>query len=47
MSRAEADEEILTFDVPDDKLERVANTEQTALTLVYCTNGWYYCEWPQ
>ena len=35
-SQAEADEKILTFDIPDAVLERVA--EQTAFTLFYCTN---------
>jgi hypothetical protein len=46
-SQAEADEEILTFDVPDDALERAGSTEQKAATWVYCTHPWYYCEWPQ
>jgi hypothetical protein len=50
ISQAEADEEILSFDVPDDVpdevLERVA-AEQKALTVVYCTNPWYDCGLPQ
>jgi hypothetical protein len=46
-SQAEADEEILTFDVPDDALERAGGAEQNALTWAYCTHPWYYCPWPQ
>jgi hypothetical protein len=47
-SQAEADEDVLTFDVPDAALERAAIAEQ-ASTWVYCTNGyyWYDCNWPQ
>jgi len=47
--RAETDETILTFDVPDEALERAASAEQMAVTWVYCTNGWYWydCSWPQ
>jgi hypothetical protein len=47
ISQAEGDEEILTFDIPDDALERAASTEPTAFTWVHCTNAWYYCGWPQ
>jgi len=48
-SQAEADEEILTFDIPDAALERAASPEQQAVTWAYCTNGyyWYDCNWPQ
>jgi hypothetical protein len=46
-SQAESDEEILTFDVSDDALERAASAEQNAFTLVYCTNPWYNCGPPQ
>jgi hypothetical protein len=42
-SQAEADEQILTSDVPDDVLERAASTEQNALTMLYCTADWYSC----
>ena len=35
------DEEILTLDVPDEALERAANAERQAFTLVYCPNGYY------
>jgi hypothetical protein len=46
-SQAEADEEILTFDIPDAVLERAARTEQNALTMLYCTTDWYSCGLPQ
>jgi hypothetical protein len=45
-SQAEADDEILSFDVADDALERVGSTEQTAFTMFYCTNPWYSCSAP-
>jgi hypothetical protein len=32
-SQAESDEEILTFDIPDEALERAASAEQQATTL--------------
>jgi hypothetical protein len=45
MSQAESDEEGLTFDIPDDALERAASAEQKAVTAVYCTYDW--CNsWP-
>jgi hypothetical protein len=47
ISRAESDENILTFDVPDEALERAASAEQNALTMLYCTNDWYSCGLPQ
>ncbi len=37
-SRAQADEEIPSFEVPDDVLERVGSAERTAFTLFYCTD---------
>jgi hypothetical protein len=43
---AETDADILTFDIPDDAIERAANAEQ-AYTLAYCTHPWYQCPWPQ
>jgi hypothetical protein len=46
-SQAETDEGVLTFDVPDDALERAAGVEQQASTWLYCTHLWHYCEWPQ
>jgi hypothetical protein len=33
----ELDEQVLTFDIPDEALERVANAEQ-AYTWAYCTH---------
>jgi hypothetical protein len=47
--RAETDEDVLTFDISDEALERAASAGQTAFTWVYCTNGyyWYDCNWPQ
>jgi siroheme synthase len=47
VSKVEADEQILTSDVPDDVLERAASTEQNALTMLYCTSDWYSCGLPQ
>jgi hypothetical protein len=47
VSQVEADEQILTSDVPDDVLERAASTEQKAFTLFYCTNPWYECAMPK
>jgi hypothetical protein len=43
------DEDALTFDVPDEALERAASVEQPVSTWAYCTNGyyWYDCNWPQ
>ena len=38
IGQAEADEQVLTFDIPDDVLEQTASAEHTAFTLVYCTN---------
>ena len=46
-SQAEGDEEILTFDIPDEALERAASAEQQASTLIHRTHPWYYCQWPQ
>jgi hypothetical protein len=47
ITQAETDEEILTFDIPDEALERTASAEQNAFTLVYCTSPWYNCGLPQ
>jgi hypothetical protein len=46
--KSQADEDVLSFDVPDEALERAASAER-AFTWVYCTNGfyWYECNWPQ
>jgi hypothetical protein len=40
ISQAEADGRILTFDVPDEALERAVSAEQKAFTVVYCTYDW-------
>jgi len=43
---AELDEDFLTFDAPDDALERAAAvSEGQAVTIGYCTH-WYHCNWP-
>lgn len=45
---AGTDEDVLTFDVADDALERAAGVSPGgAMTWVYCTQGWYNCGWPQ
>jgi len=45
---AESDEDILTFDVTDDALERAAGVSPGgAMTWVYCTQAWYNCGLPQ
>jgi hypothetical protein len=41
-SQANIDEDVLTFDLPDDALERAASAERQAFTWAYCTNGWYW-----
>ena len=41
-SQAEGDEEMLTFDIPEEALERAAGAEQQATTWVHCTHPWYY-----
>ena len=46
MGLAELDEDIFTFDVQDDALERAAAaSEGQAVTIGHCTH-WYYCGWP-
>jgi len=45
-SLAEFDADILTFDVPDDALERAAVvTNGQAITVGHCTH-WWHCSWP-
>ena len=42
----ETGEDILTFDVPDEAVERAAAvTDGRAMTIAYCTH-WYECGWP-
>jgi hypothetical protein len=43
----ELEKQVLTFDIPDEALERAATTEQQAITWAHCTHAWQYCEWPQ
>jgi hypothetical protein len=44
--RDETGEDILTFDVADEALERAAAvTDRRAMTIAYCTH-WYECGWP-
>ena len=44
--RNETGEDILTFDVPDEAVERAAAvTDGPAMTIAYCTH-WYECGWP-
>jgi hypothetical protein len=43
---AEADADILTFDVSDGALERAAIAiEGQAITIGHCTH-WWHCSWP-
>jgi hypothetical protein len=46
-SQAASDEKIISFDVPDEALERAASAEQNAFTMLYCTNEMYSCGLPQ
>jgi hypothetical protein len=44
---AELDGDILTFDVPDDALERAAPVADCRIiTLAYCTKDPLSCNWP-
>ncbi len=46
--RTETEGDMLTLDVSDDALERIAIIGQgKALTLALCTHVWYDCGWPQ
>ena len=43
---AELDEDIFTFDVSDDALERAAAVAYgQAVTIGHCTH-WWHCSWP-
>jgi hypothetical protein len=46
ITKSNTDSEILSFDVLDELLERVANAEQSAFTLAFCTNNWDNCGMP-
>ena len=43
----EVDEQILNGCFSDEALEQAASREQQAVTWVYCTNAFQYCDWPQ
>ena len=43
---AELDEDILTFDVPDDALERAAPVADRRIMTLYCTKDPLSCGWP-
>jgi hypothetical protein len=43
----EADEDILTFEVADDALERAAAVSEVQVTTIGNCTYWYYCSWPQ
>ena len=43
ISQTQTDEDILTFDVSDEALERTTSTERQAFTWIYCTGAWQYC----
>jgi hypothetical protein len=45
-SQSETDNEILTFAIPDDALERVAGAEPSVLTWIPCTHLPYDCGFP-
>ncbi len=45
--RLEPDEDILSFDVADDALERAAAVaDGRVITVAYCTQDWLSCGWP-
>jgi hypothetical protein len=43
---AEIDEDILTFDVSDDALERAAPVADRRIITLYCTHDPLSCGWP-
>jgi hypothetical protein len=43
---AELSEDILTFDVPDDALERAAPVADRQIMTLYCTRDPLSCGWP-
>jgi hypothetical protein len=46
VTKIKADKEIISFDVPDELLERAANDKQRAFTLAFCTSHWDNCGLP-
>jgi hypothetical protein len=47
ITQTKADQEILSFDVSDELLERAANAPQSAFTMAFCTSNWDSCGLPQ
>ncbi|HEX4407985.1 MAG TPA: hypothetical protein VH206_04345 [Xanthobacteraceae bacterium] len=46
--QAETDEDILTFRISDEALERAADADgMPAITWQFCTHVWTDCGWPQ
>ena len=43
----ETDEDILTFEVPDDALESAAVITEVHVTTIGVCTYWYPCNWPQ
>jgi len=41
------DEQMLSFNISDEALERAATAERQAGTWAYCTHAWQYCDWTQ
>ncbi len=45
--RTETDADSLSFDIPDDAVERAAGiAEGRAITWGFCTRDWIFCRWP-
>lgn len=45
--QTETDADGLSFDIPDDAVERAAGTvDGRAITWGFCTREWIYCGWP-
>jgi hypothetical protein len=42
----ETDEDILTFEVADDALERAAVVTEAQVTTIGICTHWYHCSWP-
>ena len=43
----ETDEDFLTFDIPDEALERAAVVTAVQVTTIGVCTYWYPCSWPQ
>jgi hypothetical protein len=42
----ETDDDILTFEVADDALERAAVITEVQVTTIGVCTHWYHCNWP-